>query len=86
MRRWQAVTEPLCAGSGAPDEVERYFLFQTLAGAWPIELERIQEYMRKALREAKRNSSWVHQNAAWEDAVLEFCARLYSLGRVSLEL
>ena len=35
------VTEPLRAG-GAPDDVERYFIFQTLAGAWPIEAERVQ--------------------------------------------
>ena len=34
--------------------------------------------MRKALREAKRNSSWVKQNTSWEDAVLGFCERLYS--------
>ena len=26
-----------CARGGAPDDVERYFLFQTLVGAWPIE-------------------------------------------------
>ena len=32
----------------------------------------------KALREAKRNTSWVEQNTAWEDAVLDFCGRLYS--------
>jgi (1->4)-alpha-D-glucan 1-alpha-D-glucosylmutase len=76
--RWLALTEPLRSGRGAPDAHERYFLFQTLVGAWPIELERLREYMRKALREAKRNSSWVKQDAAWEDAVLDFCERLYS--------
>ena len=47
---------------GAPDDVERYFLFQTLVGAWPIELERVQEYMEKALREAKRNTNWIDQD------------------------
>ncbi len=78
VRRWLAITEPLRSADGAPDGAERYFLFQTLIGAWPIELERIQEYMHKALREAKRNTSWVDQNIAWEDSVLEFCARLYS--------
>jgi (1->4)-alpha-D-glucan 1-alpha-D-glucosylmutase len=78
VRRWLAVTAPLIGERGAPDEHERYFLFQTLVGAWPIELERLQEYMRKALREAKRNTSWVQHNEAWEAAVLEFCQRLYS--------
>ena len=78
VRRWLSITAPLVGDSGAPDEHERYFLFQTLVGAWPIELERTREYMRKALREAKRNSSWVKQNTSWEDAVLGFCERLYS--------
>ncbi len=32
----------------------------------------------KALREAKRNTNWVDQNAAWESAVLGFCRALYS--------
>ena len=63
---------------GRPDDLERYFLFQTLAGAWPIELERIEAYMEKALREAKRNTNWVEQNADWEEAVLDFCRALYS--------
>jgi (1->4)-alpha-D-glucan 1-alpha-D-glucosylmutase len=57
--------------------VERYFLFQTLAGAWPIEAERMEQYMEKALREAKRNTNWIDQNADWEQAVLRFVRALY---------
>ncbi len=59
--------------AGAPDDVERYFIFQTLVGAWPIERERIEAYMEKALREAKRNTNWVEQNHEWEAAVKRFC-------------
>lgn len=77
-RRWLALTEELRGDNGAPDDLERYFLFQTLAGAWPIEVERIEAYMEKALREAKRNTNWVEPNPAWEDAVLAFCRALYS--------
>ncbi len=66
------------ATAARPTSSERYFLLQTLVGAWPIELERMREYMRKALREAKRNTSWVKQNTDWEDAVLDFCGRLYA--------
>jgi (1->4)-alpha-D-glucan 1-alpha-D-glucosylmutase len=77
VRRWLSVTEKLRSADGAPDGLERYFLFQTLAGAWPIEAERIQGYMEKALREAKRNTNWVEQNAEWEGAVLGFCRALY---------
>jgi (1->4)-alpha-D-glucan 1-alpha-D-glucosylmutase len=72
-----AVTDEL-RSAGAPDDVERYFLFQTLVGAWPIEVERIEGYMEKALREAKRNTSWTDQNTEWEHAVLGFCRALYS--------
>jgi (1->4)-alpha-D-glucan 1-alpha-D-glucosylmutase len=76
VRRWLELTEPLRT-DGAPDDLERYFLFQTLLGAWPIEAERVVEYMQKALREAKRNTSWVEQNEAWESAVTRFCRALY---------
>jgi (1->4)-alpha-D-glucan 1-alpha-D-glucosylmutase len=76
VRRWRELTEGLRT-DGAPDDLERYFLFQTLLGAWPIEPQRIEEYMQKALREAKRNSSWVQQNHAWEAAVTRFCRALY---------
>ena len=77
--RWLSISESLVAG-GAPDEVERYFLFQTLVGAWPIAVDRIESYMEKALREAKRNTSWAEQNPEWEDAVKRFCRSLYSHG------
>jgi (1->4)-alpha-D-glucan 1-alpha-D-glucosylmutase len=77
VRLWLELTDPLRA-DGAPDDLERYFLFQTLVGAWPIELDRIQGYMDKALREAKRNSNWVDQNAEWEQSVLDFCRELYA--------
>ncbi|HUO71914.1 MAG TPA: malto-oligosyltrehalose synthase [Solirubrobacteraceae bacterium] len=76
VERWLDATEPLRSG-GAPDDVERYFIFQTLVGAWPIYSERIEAYMEKALREAKRNTNWVDQNEEWEQAVKRFCRALY---------
>jgi (1->4)-alpha-D-glucan 1-alpha-D-glucosylmutase len=77
VRRWMKLTESLRSDQ-APDDLERYFLFQTLVGAWPIELERIQGYMEKALREAKRNTRWVQRNEVWERGVRDFCRELYS--------
>jgi (1->4)-alpha-D-glucan 1-alpha-D-glucosylmutase len=77
VRRWLELTEAL-QRDGAPDDLERYFLFQTLLGAWPIESERIEAYMEKALREAKRNTNWVDPNTEWEGAVADFCRGLYS--------
>ena len=75
VERWFELAASL-RESDAPDAVEQYFLFQTLAGGWPIELERIESYMEKALREAKRNTTWVDRNAAWEEAVMVFCRTL----------
>src|SRR5262249_47253998 len=73
VRRWLALSEPLRKG-GAPDDAERYFLFQTLVGAWPIEVERVQGDRENALREAKRSTNWVAQNAEREQAVGGFGA------------
>jgi (1->4)-alpha-D-glucan 1-alpha-D-glucosylmutase len=73
--RWFELAAPLRQGD-APDAVEQYFLFQTLVGAWPIELDRLESYVEKALREAKRNTSWVDGNPEWEDAVRQFVRAL----------
>jgi (1->4)-alpha-D-glucan 1-alpha-D-glucosylmutase len=67
-----------CESLPGPDAVERYFVFQTLAGAWPIEPDRLVAYMQKALREAKRNTSWIEPNEPHERAVADFCRALYS--------
>ncbi len=75
--RWFELTNSHRDG-GAPDDVERYFLFQTLVGAWPIGAERIEAYMEKALREAKRNTNWTRPNDDWEDAVRRFGRSLYT--------
>jgi (1->4)-alpha-D-glucan 1-alpha-D-glucosylmutase len=74
--RWFEITASLRAG-GAPDDIERSFILQTLLGAWPIERQRIETYMVKALREAKRNTDWVEHNRDYEDAVTRFCSALY---------
>jgi (1->4)-alpha-D-glucan 1-alpha-D-glucosylmutase len=77
VRRWLAGSRVLTSG-GAPDRVEQYLIFQTLAAAWPIEPERLEAYVEKALREAKRNTNWIEPNAAHEEAVKRFCRALYS--------
>jgi (1->4)-alpha-D-glucan 1-alpha-D-glucosylmutase len=77
VRRWLESTESLRSVAGAPDDLERYFLLQTLAGVWPIERDRIQEYMVKALREAKRNTSWIDVDVVWEAGVQTFIDGLF---------
>jgi len=69
-------------GVETPDRNEEYLLYQTLVGAWPIEpmegnvsvdfIQRIKDYMLKASREAKMNTSWINPNREYEDALLTF--------------
>ncbi|MEC4675752.1 MAG: malto-oligosyltrehalose synthase [Nitrospirota bacterium] len=69
-------------GRNVPDRNEEYFLYQTLIGIWPVVpmdgagyetfLERIKSYMIKAVREAKLNTSWINQNAIYEEALVIF--------------
>lgn len=69
-------------GRSAPNRNEEYLLYQTLVGTWPFcnpdEVEfaefrsRIREYMLKAMREAKVNTSWISPNVPHEDAVMSF--------------
>jgi (1->4)-alpha-D-glucan 1-alpha-D-glucosylmutase len=73
--RWRELAAPLREGD-APDWPEELLVYQTLVGAWPIGLERLEPYVEKALREAKRNTSWVEPNLRWEGAVKRFCRSL----------
>ena len=73
----------------APDTTEEYLLYQSLLGTWPVNdsgapepkapgdyLERIQNYMQKALNEAKVNTSWVQPNDEWLGATSDFVAKI----------
>ena len=77
----------------APDAGEEYLLYQTLLGTWPVDVDgvaapsvskefvsRIQGYMAKALKEAKLNTSWIQPNENWDNAMVEFVARILEAG------
>jgi (1->4)-alpha-D-glucan 1-alpha-D-glucosylmutase len=79
VRRWYELTDELVedgAGGRAPDSHERYLIFQTLVAVWPIDAQRLEGYLEKALREAKRNTSWVDQDHDWEARVKRFAVAL----------
>ena len=76
-RTCAALARPARRHRAGPDDVERYLIFQTLAGAWPIERERLQAYLEKALREAKRTTSWVEPDEAHEAARAGVLPRCY---------
>ena len=77
-------------GQPAPSRNDEYLLYQTLAGAWPLEplendnwekfSERIEQYMLKAIREAKEFTSWGSPNAAYETAATEFVRAVLKRG------
>jgi (1->4)-alpha-D-glucan 1-alpha-D-glucosylmutase len=71
--RWRA----LVPEEGPPSWNEAYLIFQTLVGAWPLELERLEAYVEKALREAKLHTNWVEPDAGYERGVRDWCRRLY---------
>jgi (1->4)-alpha-D-glucan 1-alpha-D-glucosylmutase len=72
VRRWLEACSPL----PGPDDVERYFIFQTLVGAWPIDGDRLEAYLEKALREAKRTTNWIEPDEAYEAGVRRFARSL----------
>jgi (1->4)-alpha-D-glucan 1-alpha-D-glucosylmutase len=69
--RWLEATADL-REAGAPDDVEAWLVFSTLLGAWPIAPERLEGYLEKALREAKRTTNWVEPDEAHEGRVFAF--------------
>jgi (1->4)-alpha-D-glucan 1-alpha-D-glucosylmutase len=71
VRRWRELTR------GMDDPNEEYLVWQTLVGAWPIVPQRLELYLQKALREAKRTTSWVDPDEQHEARVASFVRSLY---------
>jgi (1->4)-alpha-D-glucan 1-alpha-D-glucosylmutase len=89
VRRWSELSRSLrreIDGAPAPSPGDEYMVYQTLLGAWPVELlgrtadrdalaaflARIERYVIKAVREAKLLSSWENPAEAYETACLGF--------------
>ena len=72
IRRWL----PVGARRGCPDDRTGYFFWQTLVGAWPLDVERATRYMRKAMREAKVATSWQSPDLTYEEALDSFVTRV----------
>jgi (1->4)-alpha-D-glucan 1-alpha-D-glucosylmutase len=83
--RWNRRHAEEVDGRPAPDRNDEYLLYQTLIGAWPLApiedhalaafTARIQQYMLKATKEAKVNTSWINPNEAYDEAVRAFVSR-----------
>ncbi len=80
----------------APSRNDEYLLYQTLIGAWPLEemdepaqevfRQRIEDYMIKAVKEAKVHTSWINPNLEYEEAVRQFVQGVLRAGERNLFL
>ncbi len=73
-------------GRMAPDRNEQMLLLQTLIGAWPARTadlpqlrDRLAQYMIKAAKEAKVNTSWIQEDQRWEDALRGYVEGIFAL-------
>ncbi|WP_173931861.1 malto-oligosyltrehalose synthase [Chelativorans sp. Marseille-P2723] len=79
----------------APSPSTEWLFYQALTGAWPADLSlqdeeglqelarRLAAFMTKALREAKRHTSWTDQNVPYEKAVEEYISAVFTPRRRS---
>jgi maltooligosyltrehalose synthase len=79
-------------GGWAPDRNDEYRFYQALVGTWPAEpidmpvperasdelIERMSQYIAKAVREAKVHTSRIHENAEYGHGVEQFVRRTLS--------
>ena len=92
-RDWNRSKKTQLDGVTAPTRNDEYLLYQTLLGVWPSQrlddpewkqfTDRIQQYMLKAVREAKEHTSWANTNADYENAINQFIADVLSRERHS---
>jgi (1->4)-alpha-D-glucan 1-alpha-D-glucosylmutase len=82
IRRWL----PLGSRLGCPDDRTGYFFWQTVIGAWPLDVERATRYMHKAMREAKITTSWQSPDLAYEEAVRSFVTNVLTDDDVMAEI
>ena len=98
LTRWTRLNNSLkreVDGTPAPDAVDELMLYQTLVGAWPLNLDpsdeqgvqelikRVAAWQEKALREGKRRSEWAVPNEAYESACQDFLRNILAADRAS---
>ncbi len=72
-------------GRSVPDRNDEYFLYQTLIGAFPFDggdyhqfIERMKQYVIKAVREAKVHTAWLKPDTEYEHAFISFVEDILS--------
>src|SRR3989441_731527 len=59
-----------------PGANTEYLIYQTLVGAWPVDLARLREYLLKAVHEAKTHTSWINPDVRYDEAIVAFAEAL----------
>jgi (1->4)-alpha-D-glucan 1-alpha-D-glucosylmutase len=75
MAAWQRLNRrhhTMVDGAPVPGANTEYLIYQTLVGAWPIDVTRLRGYMLKATREAKVHTSWINPNPRYDEAIAKF--------------
>ncbi|QHL86501.1 malto-oligosyltrehalose synthase [Nibribacter ruber] len=87
VQEWRVLNADL-KQNNMPDANDEYLIYQTMLGAFPMPGQdeddfenRVQEYLQKALREAKVNSNWTTPNEEYEAAAKSFVVKLLDKSR-----
>jgi (1->4)-alpha-D-glucan 1-alpha-D-glucosylmutase len=89
LERWSQLNQPFrkqLDSGPAPEPNDEIWIYQTMLGAWPDQapqafVERLAGVAVKAVKEAKRRTSWAHPDQDYEQAVAEFVQRIAESGR-----
>ncbi|MBF2026076.1 MAG: malto-oligosyltrehalose synthase [Oscillatoriales cyanobacterium C42_A2020_001] len=87
---WSAINRGLRRdrnGLAMPARNDEYFLYQTLVGSFPFAqheheffVQRVKDYMTKAIREAKAHTAWLRPDSEYEEACTTFVENVLDPG------
>ncbi|HBB30393.1 MAG TPA: malto-oligosyltrehalose synthase [Cyanobacteria bacterium UBA8803] len=82
LRKWQDINagyKECVDGLDVPDPNDEYFFYQTLIGSFPFDekeysafVQRMEQYIIKAIREAKVHTAWLRPDTGYENAFIQF--------------
>jgi (1->4)-alpha-D-glucan 1-alpha-D-glucosylmutase len=85
LKLWFRMNKKAKRKSTIPDRNDEYFLYQTILGAYPYNengrsffVERVKEYMIKAVREAKVHTAWLKPDTEYEEGILAFIDNIFN--------
>lgn len=84
VQQWHAMNSPF-REENAPARNDEYFIYQSIIAGYPERnapennfIQRLSDYIIKALRESKEHSNWSQPDEAYENSCLGFIRQLFS--------